>query len=116
MLGRKWMSSLSEKRLIMEQYELTLYVTGQSANSVHAMMNLKRICDENLPEKCKIEIIDVLEQPQVAEEQKILATPTLIKTMPPPTRRIIGDLSDKGAVLQALDISCQLRDQERTQL
>ena len=72
---------------------------------MRAQANLRRLCDELLSGQCRVEIIDVLEQPQLAEQQKILATPTLIRELPLPMRRVIGDLSDEEKVLMALDMS-----------
>jgi circadian clock protein KaiB len=81
-----------------------LYVTGKTSKAEIAIANLRRICDEELPGKYELEIIDVLEQPQLAEDEKILATPTLIKKLPPPLRRVIGDLSDREKVLLGLEV------------
>ena len=69
-----------------------------------AIANLRRICEEELEGRYDLEIIDVLEQPQAAEDARILATPTLIKQLPPPLRRVIGDLSDKDKVLLGLEV------------
>ena len=69
-----------------------------------AIANLRRICDQELRGQYQLEIIDVLENPQAAEDEKILATPTLIKQLPPPLRRVIGDLSDKEKVLLGLEV------------
>ena len=69
-----------------------------------AIANLRRICEEDLNGQYALEIIDVLEQPEVAETDRILATPTLIKQLPPPLRRVIGDLSDKDKVLLGLEV------------
>jgi circadian clock protein KaiB len=69
-----------------------------------AIANLRRICEQELRGKYELEVIDVLEQPQMAEDEKILATPTLIKQLPPPLRRVIGDLSDKEKVLLGLEV------------
>ena len=88
----------------MSKSMLTLYVTGQTARSVRAIANLRRICDEELGGKYDMKIIDVLERPQLAEDEKILATPTLIKELPLPIRRIIGDLADTEKVLVGLDV------------
>jgi circadian clock protein KaiB len=85
-------------------YLLKLYVTGSSPRAEVAIANLRRICEQELRGQYKLEIIDVLEQPQVAEDDKILATPTLIKQLPPPLRRVIGDLSDKEKVLLGLEV------------
>ena len=83
-------------------YRLQLYVTGESARSINAITNLRRICQSYLEAACEIEIIDVLECPARADQAKILATPTLIKLWPRPERRIIGDLSDRDQVLLGL--------------
>jgi circadian clock protein KaiB len=85
-------------------YVLRLYVTGTSARAQAAIANLRRICDQELHGEYDLEIIDVLKNPQVAEDEKILATPTLIKQLPPPLRRVIGDLSDKEKVLLGLEL------------
>ena len=89
----------------MSKYLLKLYVTGKTSRSERAIANLKEICKENLSREYEIVVIDVLESPKLAEEDKILATPTLIKNLPPPMRRIIGDLSDTKKVLLGLDLS-----------
>jgi len=81
-----------------------LYVTGASARTKVAIENLQRICEQELEGLYELEIIDVLEFPQLAEDEKILATPTLIKQLPPPLRRVIGDLSDKEKVLFGLEV------------
>lgn len=88
----------------MKKYRLMLYVMGQTQRSQTAIANLQRICENELQNEYEMVVIDVLEQPQLAEDQKILATPTLIKELPPPIRRIIGDLSDTGRVLLGLDL------------
>ncbi len=85
-------------------YKLRLYVTGHSPRTERAVANLKQICQDELDGQYELTIIDVLERPQLAEEEKILATPTLIKELPPPIRRIIGDLSDRDKVLLGLDL------------
>jgi circadian clock protein KaiB len=87
---------------------LTLYVTGTSPRAQVAISNLERICQQELQGQYELEIIDVLEHPQRAEDEKILATPTLIKQLPPPLRRVIGDLSDKAKVLLGLEVRPQL--------
>ena len=85
-------------------YLLKLYVTGTSPRAETAIANLRRICEQELRGQYDLQIIDVLENPQVAEDDKILATPTLIKQLPPPLRRVIGDLSDKDKVLFGLEV------------
>ena len=89
---------------ILSKYILTLYVTGTSPRTQIAIDNLNRICGEELDGRYELEIIDVLENPQRAEDERILATPTLIKQLPPPLRRVIGDLSDKDKVLLGLEV------------
>lgn len=86
---------------------LTLYVTGSSPRARVAIGNLKSICEQELEGEYELEIVDVLEHPQRAEDEKILATPTLIKQLPPPLRRVIGDLSDKDKVLLGLEVHPQ---------
>jgi circadian clock protein KaiB len=88
----------------MNKYLLKLFVTGQTSRSSRAIANLRRICEEGLGEDYDLTIIDVLERPQLAELDKILATPTLIKEFPPPARRFIGDLSETEKVLLELDL------------
>jgi len=83
---------------------LKLYVTGQTPKSQRAIANIHRICKEDLKEEYELVIIDVLEQPELAEEGRILATPTLTKELPPPLSRVIGDLSDMEKVLLGLNI------------
>jgi circadian clock protein KaiB len=85
-------------------YLLKLYVTGTSPRAELAVANLRRICEQELRGQYELQIIDVLEHPQLAEDEKILATPTLIKQLPPPLRRVIGDLSDKEKVLLGLEV------------
>ena len=88
----------------MNKYLLRLYITGNSVRSQQAIANVCRICQEELSDQYSVEIIDVLEQPQMAEEEKIMVTPTLIKQLPPPLQRIIGDMSNTQKVLFGLDI------------
>ena len=85
-------------------YELRLYVAGKTSKSVVALENLKNICEEHLKGQYSIEVIDLLERPQLAEGDQILAIPTLVKKVPEPVRKIIGDLSNVEKVLVGLDI------------
>ncbi|MES2732189.1 MAG: circadian clock protein KaiB [Bacteroidota bacterium] len=87
-----------------ETWELRLYVAGQTPKSVTALNNLQRYCEEFLKGKYKIEIIDLLKNPQLAEGDQILAIPTLVRKVPVPIRKIIGDLSNQERVLVGLDI------------
>jgi circadian clock protein KaiB len=87
------------------KYILKLYVTGETPNSARAIRNLEALLKEGILKKAyKLKIIDVLKHPQLAESEKILATPTLTKMLPPPLRRIIGDLSNREKVLLGLDL------------
>ena len=85
-------------------YLLKLYVTGTSPRTAQAIANLRRICEEELQGRYTLDIVDVLEHPQEAEDNRILATPTLIKQLPLPLRRVIGDLSDREKVLLGLEL------------
>jgi len=78
----------------MSEIRLTLYVAGRTSRSERAIYNLQRIAQETSTDDCELSVVDVLEQPHLAEEERIIATPTLVKSSPPPVRRIIGDLSD----------------------
>lgn len=88
----------------MANYILKLYVSGNTPRALIAIENLRRLCEDELAGEYEMEVIDVLEHPQRAEDERILATPTLIKQLPPPLRRVIGDLSDKEKVLVGLDV------------
>ena len=83
---------------------LKLYVAGSSPRATQAIANLRRICEQELQGRYDLQVIDVLEHPELAEDDKILATPTLIKQLPPPLRRVIGDLSDSEKVLLGLEL------------
>jgi circadian clock protein KaiB len=85
-------------------WELRLYVAGHTAKSIKAFDNLKQICEEHLKGKYHIEVIDLLKNPQLAKGDQILAVPTLVRKLPPPLKKIIGDLSDRVRVLVGLDL------------
>jgi circadian clock protein KaiB len=87
-----------------EFWDLRLYVAGKTARSVAAFANLKRVCDEHLAGKYKIEVIDLLVNPQLARGDQILAIPTLVRKLPEPIRKIIGDLSNTERVLVGLQL------------
>ncbi len=89
---------------VEDAWVLRLYVAGQSEKSLRAFANLKRICEENLAGKYRIEVIDLLENPKLAAGDQILAIPTLVRKLPVPVRKIIGDLSDTERVLVGLDV------------
>ncbi len=88
----------------MRKFRLKLYVTGRTQSSERAIGNLRDLCEKDLAGMYEMVVIDVLEKPEQAEKERILATPTLIKELPPPIKRIIGDLSNKDKVLLGLDI------------
>ena len=85
-------------------YHLRLYVAGQTAKSLAAMANLKRFCEEHLAGRYDIEVIDLMKNPQLAAGDQILAIPTLVRRLPAPLKRIIGDLSNTEKVLVGLDL------------
>ncbi len=87
-----------------ETWELRLYVAGQTPKSVTALANLHRYCEEYLQGRYKLEVIDLLTHPQLAEGDQILAIPTLVRKVPEPIRKIIGDLSNEERVLVGLDV------------
>jgi circadian clock protein KaiB len=87
-----------------ETWELRLYVTGRTPTCVLALANLQRACAHWLPGRYHIEVIDLLENPRVAAEDQILAVPTLVKTHPPPIRKIVGDLSDTDQLLFGMQL------------
>ena len=88
-------------------WELRLYVAGQTPKSLTALTNLKKICEQNLAGRYKIEVIDLVQNPQLARSDQILAIPTLVRRLPEPLRRIIGDLSNSEKVLVGLDVRPQ---------
>ena len=85
-------------------YELRLYVAGQTPKSITALDNLKKICEERLKGMYHIEVIDLVKNPQLARGDQILAVPTLVRKLPTPIKKIIGDLSNKEKVLVGLDL------------
>ena len=86
-------------------YDLRLYVAGQTPKSVAALANLKRFCEEHLAGKYKIEVVDLVENPKLARSDQILAIPTLVRRLPEPIRKIIGDLSNTERMLVGLDLT-----------
>ena len=91
-------------KIVSSHYILKLYVAGQSPKSVNAITNIKKICEENLQGRYELEVIDLYQQPQLAQGEQIIAVPTLIRKIPQPLRRIIGDMSNTERVLVGLDI------------
>jgi circadian clock protein KaiB len=92
-----------------EIWSLRLYVAGQSPNSLHAFANLKSLCDEHLAGRYDIEVIDLIEAPSRARVDDIVAIPTLVRRLPTPVRKIIGDLSDTERVLAGLRLQAASR-------
>jgi circadian clock protein KaiB len=86
------------------EWELRLYVAGQTSKSLQAFANLKRICEEHLGGRYKIEVVDLLKSPELAKGDQIFALPTLVRKLPEPVRKIIGDLSNTERVLVGLDL------------
>ena len=94
----------SAEKVTPEKFVLRLYVAGQTAKSLTAFANLKKICEEHLSGRYTIEVIDLIENPQLASGDQILAIPTLVRKLPEPVRKIIGDLSNTERVLIGLDL------------
>ena len=97
-------ASTTRPRSTKKRYELRLYVAGQTPKSITAFANLKKICEEHLAGQYNIEVIDLLKKPQLASGDQILAIPTLVRKLPAPIRKIIGDLSDTERVLVGLNL------------
>jgi len=87
-----------------EQWILRLYIAGQSARSSSALKNLQEVCEEHLAGRYKIEVVDLLRHPQLARGDQIVALPTLVRRLPPPMKKIIGDLSNQERLLVGLDL------------
>ncbi len=87
-----------------DYFQLRLYVAGQTPKSLEAFANLKKICEDHLQGRYRIEVIDLVENPQLAKGDQILAIPTLVRKLPQPLRKIIGDLSNTERVLVGLDL------------
>jgi len=101
--NKKIVKKLAAPRPV-KQYDLRLYVAGKSPRAVAAFANLKKICEEHMPGCYRIEVIDLLKDPQLAKGDQILAVPTLVRKLPEPVRKIIGDLSNTERVLVGLDL------------
>ena len=89
---------------VEKSWKLRLYIAGQIPKSITALANLKKICDEHLVNQYSIEIIDLVRHPELARKDQILAIPTLVRRLPPPLKKIIGDLSNSEKVLLGLDM------------
>lgn len=88
-----------------QRFVLRLFVTGMTSRSTQAINNIQKICEEELQGRYQLEVVDLVKQPELAKTENIIAAPTLIKNLPLPLRRLIGDLSDKERVLRGLDLS-----------
>jgi circadian clock protein KaiB len=108
------MLTMADQRGFLENYEsdakatiyvLRLFITGASPNSIRAVENLKTLCEEHLTDRYKLEIIDIHQQKELAENENVIALPLLIKKSPGPERRMIGDMSDTKRVLKGLGLS-----------
>jgi circadian clock protein KaiB len=87
-----------------ERYVLTLYITGATPQSTQAIIRIKEICEQHLQGRYELEVIDIYQQPELARDAQLLAAPTLIRKLPPPLRRLVGNLSDLQRVLVGLDL------------
>jgi len=97
-------TATAEPQFPPELWELRLYTAGQTPKSVLAFKNLKRICEEHMPGQYHIEVIDLMQNPRLAKEDQIVAIPTLVRRLPEPLRKIIGDLSDEERTLVGLQL------------
>jgi circadian clock protein KaiB len=87
-----------------EQWELRLYTAGQTPRSLAAIKNLKRVCEEHLPGRYQIEVIDLMVNPRLAKDHQIVAIPTVVRKLPDPVRKVVGDLSDTERTLVGLEL------------
>jgi circadian clock protein KaiB len=97
-------ASDSVETVVEDRWQLRLYIAGQTAKSVAALRNLKQLCEEHMPGKYEIEVIDLIENPQLAAGDQIIAIPTLVRKLPQPIRKIIGDLSNTERTLVGLQL------------
>ncbi len=95
---------MNATRVMKDQYVLRLYVTGMTPRSARAVENLRTVCDEYLEGRYDLEVIDIYQQPALTKGEQIIAAPTLIKKLPLPMRRIIGDMSNRDGLLLGLDL------------
>jgi circadian clock protein KaiB len=96
--------ALKDKTLKRARYILRLYVTGSSHRSLRAVYNLKKLCEEYLPDDYDLEVIDIYKDPEAAREEQIIAAPTLVKKLPRPLRKFVGDMSNTQKILIGLDL------------
>ena len=96
---------LTRKAFKRAKYIFRLYVTGSTSRSLKAVYNLRKLCEEYLPDAYELEVIDIYKHPEIAREEQIIAAPTLVKELPRPIRKFVGDLSNTQKVLIGLDIT-----------
>ena len=113
MKARSASKTRKDKKSSDKILDLRLYVIDRTLKSIAAFTNLRRICHEQLEDKCSIEVIDIKKSPQLAKESQIVAIPTLVKTFPLPMRRVIGDLSNTERVLAGLDLHPMIKSDVR---
>ena len=104
MNGESASADANPSNMSAEQWELRLYTAGQTPKSILAFNNLKRICETHMPGRYRIEVVDLLQNPRLAKEDQIVAIPTLVRKLPEPLRKIIGDLSDTERTLVGLQL------------
>jgi circadian clock protein KaiB len=94
----------TRKRSKSRKYVMRLYVTGATPRSTRAITNLRKLCDQHLPGRYELEVVDIYQQPNLALEGQVIAAPTLVKTLPLPLRKFIGDMSDTKSLLAGLEV------------
>jgi circadian clock protein KaiB len=102
---KKGLSPDKESEKDNQKYALRLYVTGQTPRSLRSIENLRNLCEKHLKGRYDLEVVDIYQQPSLAKEMQILAAPTLVKALPLPLRRLVGDFSDQSRVVLGLDLS-----------
>src|SRR5258708_5569034 len=100
--SRKWKEALN--KAAHEKYRLRLFVTGSTPKSIRAITNIKQICEAHLKGRYSLEVVDIYQQPALAKGEQIIAAPTLIKSMPLPLRKFIGDMTNTDRILRGLDL------------
>jgi circadian clock protein KaiB len=103
-IGTKRRIKIVKKAVAPERWHLRLYVAGQTPRMIRALANLKNICEEHMPNRYEIEIVDLLDNPKLAAGDQIIAIPTLVRKLPTPMKKIIGDLANEERVLVGLDL------------
>jgi circadian clock protein KaiB len=101
---RDFEQALEDSQNSLQKYRLRLYVTGSTERSTQAIQAIRQVCDQHLRGRYELEVVDIHQQPVLAQGEQIVAAPTLIKVLPPPLRKLIGNLSDEERVLVGLDV------------